>query len=391
MYVGCGKHCAAIGGLICLCFALLWLGLDQQKRATNSQDASYKHQADGQERLQVPGPWFSPDKAPPSDPNPNRDEWRQETDLQAQWETAYWAKVSAFAASVGLVITLIGIHYIRKTLHLNFEAIDLARQANKTARDLGEAQVRAYLQIKEVHVLMDKAHRKAALQIHIRNSGQSPARKLEAVVNFRFFPDARSFQIVYAKTAKVGEHWASFGYADIGPNETFQPGFTSSANFTLPDTLWGAEFEKLAGLHALVVLFAEDVFGYEITAVGHFVQGWSEHANRTDAVKMTNLSDYQSPELQSLHYSSPSKTPGKERHSSLGWRSLPQSPTSLDAHFEGWCVCYAIPLFCIEPLTLALSPTGEEKLLAMMPVGGLWMAGSSPAMTEADDIARAAA
>ena len=55
-------------------------------------------------------------KTPPANPEPKRDEWRTESDLEAQWYMAWGALAAAIAAFAGVVVTGFGVWYVRKTL-----------------------------------------------------------------------------------------------------------------------------------------------------------------------------------------------------------------------------------------------------------------------------------
>lgn len=84
-------------------------------------------------------------QAPVRNPEPERSEWRQESDLYAQWTMALWAKISAAIAGIGLFITGVGLVLVKRTLDVNRAAVELSNRAIENEREIGEAQVRAYL------------------------------------------------------------------------------------------------------------------------------------------------------------------------------------------------------------------------------------------------------
>jgi Domain of unknown function (DUF6471) len=119
-----------------------------------------------------------------------RQEYRENTDLNAQQDMALWAK-AMFLATVGsVVLTLIGIVLIWRTLHHTSRAADYTKDmvveaqattkaANESVlvtRQIGEAQVRAYLRCKSAKYRILKDSVGATLEIE--NVGQSPAQSV---------------------------------------------------------------------------------------------------------------------------------------------------------------------------------------------------------------------
>jgi hypothetical protein len=116
-------------------------------------------------------------KAPQRNPKPDRNEWREESDLYAQWSMVWWAKASAIIAGIGLFITSVGIVLVKQTLDANRAAVAAANRANESQREIGEAQVRAYLTIsKVVGKFTDDG---LQVQFTASNSGNSPADNIE--------------------------------------------------------------------------------------------------------------------------------------------------------------------------------------------------------------------
>jgi len=116
-------------------------------------------------------------QAPQRNPNPERNEWREESDLYAQWSMVWWAKVSAIIAAMGLFITAVGIILVKQTLDANRAAVAAANRANESQREIGEAQVRAYLTISKVVGTFKDGD--LFMQFTLSNSGNSPATNVE--------------------------------------------------------------------------------------------------------------------------------------------------------------------------------------------------------------------
>lgn len=119
--------------------------------------------------------------------NRQREEDREIRDLEAQTNMAYWAKLMFWAALVTVILTAIGVILIRRTLHYTAEAAQFAAATLKEAenttaaaietvevtRDLGRAQVRAYVGIKHCEIKIADGRARGTLLVV--NSGQTPA------------------------------------------------------------------------------------------------------------------------------------------------------------------------------------------------------------------------
>jgi hypothetical protein len=110
-----------------------------------------------------------------SEPSPWYDLWAQS--LMALW---------AFGQ---LILTGVGIWYIRKTLLETEAAVKLAGKGNDAAqaavevtREIGEAQVRCYVQITKV--AMDYAGLEPVIVFSLHNSGQSPAANVALAIRY---------------------------------------------------------------------------------------------------------------------------------------------------------------------------------------------------------------
>ncbi|MBE0453638.1 MAG: hypothetical protein IBX58_08160 [Roseovarius sp.] len=106
---------------------------------------------------------------------------RAEKDLIAQTEMALWAFWMLIVTTVVAIITGFGVFYVWQTLRATREMVQDTRRMAIDAREIGEAQVRAYLSIESVIIKVfcniDSTLSWIAI-LKIRNSGQSPARNV---------------------------------------------------------------------------------------------------------------------------------------------------------------------------------------------------------------------
>lgn len=125
--------------------------------------------------------------------NQQEQERRDNRDLAAQEGMALWAEYVFYATAATVLITQIGLLMIWRTLHHTRRAADYAKdmvlEAQKTtiaadqsvevARQIGEAQTRAYLHCSGAKYKRNKDHVSAILEIE--NIGNSPASNVEIV------------------------------------------------------------------------------------------------------------------------------------------------------------------------------------------------------------------
>lgn len=111
-------------------------------------------------------------------------------DLQAQKDMAKWARLMYFVTALGVVVSAIVAGFVLLTFRQTRRATEAARKAADAARDAVSAaeknaakQLRAYVW-KEVvtESLVELMDGRSAIDLTIRNSGQSPAKKVRAWV-----------------------------------------------------------------------------------------------------------------------------------------------------------------------------------------------------------------
>lgn len=164
----------------------------QRERRDKGPQQHSEHALDGVERAGIPVvPGL---QTPPRKPNPERDEWRQENDLEAQWEQAKWAKYAAFAGFLGALVTGVGIWFVRQTLKATRDTLavtaksadaaskqaEAALEANKLAQQAYAADQRPWLTFLEIKLVSDVEYTsdgRASFTIEFRfqNTGRTPA------------------------------------------------------------------------------------------------------------------------------------------------------------------------------------------------------------------------
>ena len=100
---------------------------------------------------------------------------RAERDLTAQQEMARWSLYMLITSALTITITAIGVYYVRDTLLVT-------RTAMLDTRQIGEAQVRAYLGFEVISGDV-AAGKQLKFQVRITNHGQSPAQAVAVASN----------------------------------------------------------------------------------------------------------------------------------------------------------------------------------------------------------------
>jgi hypothetical protein len=179
---------------------LLLMGLSSQ-RDTKCEDCSVQQYSGGRPG-RVTDLSVSPIsglQSPTPDPRAERKEWREEQDLEAQWDQARWAFFAAIAALMSLFITTLAVIFVKQTLDAMREmakevraATDAASHSAKAAHhaiqvgsESVEMQLRAYVcrNLAEIRNLdigkVFQAH------VVMKNAGQTPAYDLIGWIGVR--------------------------------------------------------------------------------------------------------------------------------------------------------------------------------------------------------------
>lgn len=158
----------SVGGYI-----LGWgLGVDAGEYQANT-DTYTKHAADEIESACTSGDALADTECIVRVIEATNEHKRAERDLIAQRNMARWALLMLIATVAMAVITGGGVYYVWRTL--------------KVTREIGEAQVRAYLSVKDARVTpnVDGPRVMWNFKVSLKNAGQSPARKIEAIASLR--------------------------------------------------------------------------------------------------------------------------------------------------------------------------------------------------------------
>lgn len=211
-------------------------------------------------------------------------------DLKAQQDMAFWALGVFVVSAISLPVSIAGLTAI-------FISLRHTRESIVNDRAIGEAQVRAYLQILAAHIQIDETEQYIRLRLDMGNSGQSPARNVEAVVRFSFFPNVQKMPFPPPIFPDV---WATFHYHDLAAGEKRETDLRGHTAVEVPKAVWGENYERLMGVHVQVVLFADDVFDQEITAIGHFAPGGKLDEPLTESRQMTDMGGWDSQHFRTL-------------------------------------------------------------------------------------------
>jgi len=104
-------------------------------------------------------------EVPERNPNPERQEWREEEGLWAQQEMAKWTTIMAILSGFGLVIAFAGLIFVARTY--------------RVAQDTARRQLRAYVTMDKVEITRFAVNEPLEISIPMKNCGQTPA------LNFR--------------------------------------------------------------------------------------------------------------------------------------------------------------------------------------------------------------
>lgn len=192
---------------------------------------------------------------PTDDPDAEREE-REKRDLQAQEDMRDAAVFTVRLTIAGLVLGLIGTLYLVRTFD------ETRRVTVETAR-IGEAQLRSYLSVADLTLEATRVGGVFNLSLVLRNSGQSPARRLavegELIASFRYEDGRSDPDLVVAPLLR------RIAPTDlpVGEREVVNGHFVSNeAWFQVVGEDGGYGDRALASLIANVTVMAEDVFGH---------------------------------------------------------------------------------------------------------------------------------
>lgn len=199
-----------------------------------------------------------------------RENYRADQDLQAQKDMAMWARFMTFASFLTAGVAAIGLIWIRATLVETRNAVRAADDAVTVSRKIGEAQVRAYLTVRDASIkyLPDGS---TVVTVSTINSGQSPAYNVRIMYRVlkswdHYFEAVKTFNENSVKEYQV------FGMLGAGQTEKFYIGIYET--YTSPKVANATMVE--------VVLEYQTVFDVKTCAV--------DTSTKFEAVHMSSLS-----------------------------------------------------------------------------------------------------
>jgi hypothetical protein len=184
----------ALGCLVVLSIAFLGYGALSSDSAENQQSWEYYQRCAQQTQAGTIG--YNPTANEPVTADAQRQRENQEPDwcdLAAQQSMAEStltasraAIIGAWLTASGLVLLLLTLLYTRRTLEESSRAAKAAEDAVEVTREIGRAEVRAYLSLKEFHIRFDSSGTISFKPI-IENNGNSPAIDVETCIKVTGF------------------------------------------------------------------------------------------------------------------------------------------------------------------------------------------------------------
>lgn len=187
-------------------------------------------------------------------------------DLVAQEGSALWAFWIAAITFLQLVLSAFGLWAILRTLKQGQEAVQASRDSVRETRRIGEAQTRCYLSVIEATVTLNR--RVPVIRVKVKNSGQSPARKVRA--EYAFNPDAES-DVLAGITATQHDAEEDISGQDVAALPAWHP-----PNVLTPEQvkMWTEPSSTVVALK--VTISAIDVFGEPVKEQAWFL--WAPNA-----------------------------------------------------------------------------------------------------------------
>lgn len=118
---------------------------------------------------------------------------RSENDLQQQSDMARWAFWMMVASGFSVLVTAIGIFYIRMTLDQTVSANKAANRAVDVTREIGNLQLRPHVFCASAKVIFKSGGGNTGmLRIGLVNFGETPAKQIEVIYGITTFDEERS-------------------------------------------------------------------------------------------------------------------------------------------------------------------------------------------------------
>lgn len=123
-----------------------------------------------------------------ANPRPPSGEDHEKRDLAAQEASALWAFWMVVASFLSVFITTLGTIFLYKQIVLTRKAVKdtgkatgAMKKQNKIAREIGEAQTRAYISVGKVSILLIESY--PVIKFNLKNVGITPASSVVVMLN----------------------------------------------------------------------------------------------------------------------------------------------------------------------------------------------------------------
>lgn len=204
-------------------------------------------------------------------------------DLHAQEKMAMWAFWMFVATAATVALTFAALLAILRTLHHTKRAadaaVDMVTEAKATSaaaeatigvtREIGQAQVRAYLSIKAARAYVDEKDG-IVFDVTVENSGQSPAKGVHAVVgvwvNRKVTLSADMGGEMGTMSVEVFSRSVEIG--DIASGEARSSRLCQTHDLSFPADVVRTEERVIRAGAGNVGVFATDVFNKELFEIG---------------------------------------------------------------------------------------------------------------------------
>lgn len=204
-------------GLICAALLAMAALVNHQNERGRAHSGAEQHAEPAQRNAPETAPVIRAVQEPPANPNPERNEWRDERDLQAQRDMAQWAFWLLIVSSGTLATAIAGVILLKQTL-------DEAHAANKGFADAARRQSRAYMAIESVSAGFAVDEPGAGMitlriAVNMRNCGQTPARRVRRTIEV-FGREGHSLNPDNSRETRIGFS-GDAKLLDIAPGRTF--------------------------------------------------------------------------------------------------------------------------------------------------------------------------
>ncbi|MDF1717439.1 MAG: hypothetical protein P1U75_12320 [Antarcticimicrobium sp.] len=180
---------------------------------------------------------------------------RSEYDLTAQQDMDDWSFWLLWVSVSSVAVSTLAVILVWRTLDVTRETLIATQDMARDTREIGEAQVRAYLTARQVQVACDAQHSCLSFRCNVSNHGQSPAVGAFALIEVTLFVN---------DTRVVFRMFHEIGILPVGENKGELCGYVDS-NIS-PDL-----FQTSGACHVQIRVIAKDVFGKDIESSGFFM------------------------------------------------------------------------------------------------------------------------